>query len=89
MRASASGYSLHRGHGAPAPAGRLFVLTTRATHWFIERGFTEVGADQLPAKKQALYNLQRNSKVLTRSVKGSAIARFEALAVTLCNWLSE
>jgi amino-acid N-acetyltransferase len=49
---------------------RLFALTTRATHWFIERGFTEAGVDKLPAKKQALYNLQRNSKVLTKSLKG-------------------
>ncbi len=49
---------------------RLFALTTRATHWFIERGFAEAGVDELPAKKQALYNLQRNSKVLTKSLKG-------------------
>jgi amino-acid N-acetyltransferase len=49
---------------------RLFVLTIRATHWFIERGFAEAGVDELPAKKQALYNLQRNSKVLTKSLKG-------------------
>ena len=48
---------------------RLFALTTRATHWFIERGFAEAGVDELPAKKQALYNLQRNSKVLTKSLK--------------------
>ena len=49
---------------------RLFVLTTHATHWFIERGFSEAGVDQLPAKKQMFYNLQRNSKVLTKSLKG-------------------
>jgi amino-acid N-acetyltransferase len=49
---------------------RLFALTTRATHWFIERGFVEAGVGELPAKKQALYNLQRNSKVLTKSLKG-------------------
>ncbi|HQR51810.1 MAG TPA: amino-acid N-acetyltransferase [Burkholderiales bacterium] len=49
---------------------RLFALTTRATHWFIERGFVEAGVDELPAKKQAIYNLQRNSKVLIKSLKG-------------------
>lgn len=49
---------------------RLFVLTTRATHWFIERGFTDVGVDQLPTRKQVLYNLQRSSKVLAKSLKG-------------------
>lgn len=48
---------------------RLFVLTTRAAHWFIERGFEEAGVDELPAKKQELYNYQRNSKVLVKSLK--------------------
>jgi amino-acid N-acetyltransferase len=46
---------------------RLFVLTTRATHWFIEHGFTESAVEALPASKQALYNLQRRSKVLVKS----------------------
>ena len=45
---------------------RLFVLTTRATHWFIEHGFTESTVEALPATKQALYNLQRRSKVLVK-----------------------
>lgn len=45
---------------------RLFVLTTRATHWFIEHGFTEAAVDALPAGKQALYNYQRRSKVLVK-----------------------
>jgi len=49
---------------------RLFVLTTRTAHWFIERGFAEARVDDLPTKKQAFYNLQRNSKVLTKSLKG-------------------
>jgi amino-acid N-acetyltransferase len=45
---------------------RLFVLTTRATHWFIEHGFTDSSVDDLPASKQALYNYQRRSKVLSK-----------------------
>jgi len=45
---------------------RLFVLTTRAAHWFIEHGFRESGIDSLPKQKQALYNYQRRSKVLTK-----------------------
>ena len=45
---------------------RLFVLTTRATHWFIEHGFEEVGVDRLPSTRQALYNFQRRSKVLVK-----------------------
>src|SRR5690606_22797457 len=42
----------------------LFVLTTRAAHWFIEHGFSEAGMDALPAAKQAMYNWQRRSKIL-------------------------
>jgi amino-acid N-acetyltransferase len=45
---------------------RLFVLTTRAEHWFVERGFTETGLDVLPGQKRALYNYQRRSVVLTK-----------------------
>ena len=47
---------------------RLFVLTTRATHWFIEHGFAEVDVDQLPAARQAFYNYQRRSKVLVKTL---------------------
>ncbi len=42
---------------------RLFVLTTQTAHWFLEQGFVEKPRAELPARKQALYNLQRNSKV--------------------------
>ncbi|HET7160689.1 MAG TPA: amino-acid N-acetyltransferase, partial [Burkholderiales bacterium] len=45
---------------------RLFVLTTRAEHWFVERGFTETDIEALPAPKRALYNWQRRSVVLTK-----------------------
>ncbi|HVY05902.1 MAG TPA: amino-acid N-acetyltransferase [Burkholderiales bacterium] len=47
---------------------RLFVLTTRASHWFIEHGFAEAGIDRLPKQKQALYNYQRRSKVLIKAL---------------------
>jgi len=47
---------------------RLFVLTTRAAHWFIEHGFVETGINSLPSQKQALYNYQRRSKVLVKSI---------------------
>jgi amino-acid N-acetyltransferase len=45
---------------------RLFVLTTRAEHWFVERGFIETGVDELPRQKRALYNFQRRSVVLVK-----------------------
>lgn len=47
---------------------KLFVLTTRATHWFIERGFAETTVDALPKEKKELYNYQRRSKVLAKRI---------------------
>lgn len=44
----------------------LFVLTTRAEHWFEERGFIEASPEALPRRKQVLYNYQRRSKVLRK-----------------------
>ena len=47
---------------------KLFVLTTRTAHWFIERGFVEEGVDALPTARRELYNLQRRSKVLVKNL---------------------
>ncbi|MFK7733010.1 MAG: amino-acid N-acetyltransferase [Pseudomonadales bacterium] len=47
---------------------RLFVLTTKAAHWFQENGFEETGIETLPVSRQTLYNNQRNSKVLMREL---------------------
>jgi len=47
---------------------KLFVLTTRTAHWFLERGFKEADVSQLPAQKKALYNYQRRSKVCVRDL---------------------
>ena len=41
----------------------IFVLSTRTTHWFLERGFVESDLARLPEKKAALYNYDRRSKV--------------------------
>jgi amino-acid N-acetyltransferase len=46
----------------------LFVLSTRTTHWFIERGFAEVDTARLPERKQALYNYERRSKVFWKEM---------------------
>ena len=45
---------------------KLFVLTTRASQWFAERGFAPVSPTTLPAEKRVLYNWQRRSKVLVK-----------------------
>ena len=47
---------------------RLFVLTTRAEHWFVERGFAESGIDALPRQKRSLYNYRRRSVVLVKRI---------------------
>ncbi|MGB9094550.1 MAG: amino-acid N-acetyltransferase [Gallionella sp.] len=47
---------------------KLFVLTTRTAHWFIERGFVESDVSALPAQKKMLYNYQRKSKVFVRRI---------------------
>jgi len=46
----------------------LFVLTTRTAHWFRERGFEPSSVERLPAKRAALYNFQRNSKVFEKKL---------------------
>lgn len=47
---------------------KLFVLTTRTAHWFVERGFSEADVSALPAQKKSLYNYQRKSKVFVRKI---------------------
>ncbi len=44
----------------------LFALTTRTLHWFRERGFVSKDLSVLPLRKRAMYNYQRNAKVLIR-----------------------
>lgn len=47
---------------------KLFVLTTRAEHWFVEHGFQEANLAVLPREKRALYNYQRRSVVLAKTL---------------------
>ena len=47
---------------------RLYTLTTRTSHWFIEHGFAEDKAFRLPPGKRENYNPERGSKILTRSL---------------------
>ncbi|WP_448906768.1 amino-acid N-acetyltransferase [Haemophilus parahaemolyticus] len=43
---------------------KLFVLTTRTTQWFQERGFEIKSTEDLPAYKRKHYDHQRKSRVL-------------------------
>ena len=45
---------------------QIFVLTTQSTDWFKERGFVIGDVEDLPEQKKALYNFQRNSKILIK-----------------------
>lgn len=46
----------------------LFVLSTRTTHWFLERGFVEADLARLPGRKQSLYNYDRRSKIFVKDL---------------------
>ncbi len=47
---------------------KMFTLTTRTMHWFLERGFVECDPEALPIEKKLLYNYQRNSKIFCKSL---------------------
>jgi amino-acid N-acetyltransferase len=47
---------------------RLFVLTTRTAHWFQKRGFVLGSVDDLPGVRKNLYNWQRKSQVLFKTL---------------------
>ena len=49
-------------------ASRLFALTTHTPHWFIEHGFVAGTPDDLPATKARMYNWQRKSMVLVKTL---------------------
>ncbi|MBO1531931.1 amino-acid N-acetyltransferase [Psychrobacter sp. F1192] len=53
-----------RSHGLD----KLFVLTTRTAHWFVEHGFAEVDASALPKSRQVQYDNSRNSKVFQKTL---------------------
>ena len=62
---------LHAAEASARDAGleTLFALTTQTRDWFVENGFKDADIDALPAPKQALYNYQRNSKVMSKALK--------------------
>ncbi len=45
---------------------RLVALTTEAEHFFRERGFEPAGPEILPEARRALYDAERNSKILLK-----------------------
>lgn len=55
-------------HAKQVGIQHLFALTTHATHWFRERGFHSGKIEDLPVKRQRLYNYQRKSKVYMKAL---------------------
>ncbi len=51
---------------AGAGADRLYTLTTRTSHWFLEHGFGETADFTLPEAKLASLNPDRRSKILVK-----------------------
>ena len=47
----------------------IFVLTTRALHWFREHGYRKSTIKDLPVSRQKTFNYQRNSRVFIKSSK--------------------
>lgn len=47
----------------------LFILSTQSFHFFMERGFDEIGVDDLPPGKQAHYDMERKPKIFRLLLK--------------------
>ena len=50
---------------------KLYVLSTKTAHWFLERGFAEVPPTTLPKAKQKNYDQERSSKVFEKKLSTS------------------
>jgi amino-acid N-acetyltransferase len=48
------------------------ILSTHTGHWFVARGYSEMSPDDLPPRRRASYNQQRNSKVYQKSLQPAA-----------------
>ncbi|WP_201342303.1 GNAT family N-acetyltransferase [Abyssogena phaseoliformis symbiont] len=47
---------------------KVFALTKYGTDWFIKNGFTQMKITDLPQKRQALFNQDRNSSIFFKDV---------------------
>jgi len=47
---------------------KIFALTKYNTQWFFKYGFVQMKIDELPIKRQALFNHQRNSSIFFKDV---------------------
>ena len=47
----------------------LYILTTRTSHWFMEKGFSEQAIEFLPEWKQKYYPKDRNSLIMAKNIE--------------------
>lgn len=47
---------------------QLFVLTTKSSHWFAERGFLPATLEDLPHEKRTHYNQTRRSMIMIKAL---------------------
>jgi len=47
---------------------RIYIQTTKSSHWFIENGFEQINLAELPEVKQQVYNEQRRSIIMSKKV---------------------
>ncbi|MGH8736160.1 MAG: amino-acid N-acetyltransferase [Burkholderiales bacterium] len=47
---------------------KIFALTTRAAHWFLDQGFVAADVAALPSERRELYNWKRGSKVFVKRI---------------------
>ena len=47
---------------------KVFALTTRAAHWFLDQGFVAADVAALPGERRELYNWKRGSKVFVKRI---------------------
>ena len=50
-----------------AGATRIFILSTQAMEWFVERGFHEASLSSLPSTK--MFDPERNSKIYVKDIQ--------------------
>jgi len=48
---------------------KLFALSTKTMHWFVERGFDQVSLASLPQERQDIYDKSRRPKVYCKTLK--------------------
>lgn len=50
---------------------KVFALSTRTVHWFLERGYTCATLEDLPPARRDTYDPERNSRILVKAITGT------------------